>query len=80
MTAVDGRFSAHDIMEEHVIRLFHRVRSEFLEMPGLRLAPMQAARLLAIDVRLSERILNRLVAEGFLCKTRDGAYLRVSVV
>ena len=65
--------------EEHVTKLLHRVRSEFLEMPGLRLAPKQAARLLAIELSLSERILNGLVADGFLYRTRDGAYLRVAV-
>ena len=59
--------------------LLDRVRGEFLEMPGLRLIPMQAARLWSIDPRLSTRILDGLVEAGFLCKTREGAYLRVGV-
>jgi hypothetical protein len=57
-----------------------RVRGEFLEMPGLRLLPGQAARLWAIDTTVSTQILDDLVDTGFLHKTRDGAYVRVSVV
>ena len=68
------------VPEEKFMRLFQRVRGEFLEMPGLRLAPAQAARLLAIDPRLSESILDALVADGFLSRTRSGAYSRVSEV
>jgi hypothetical protein len=34
---------------------------------------------LAIELSLSERILNGLVDDGFLYRTRDGAYLRVTV-
>lgn len=68
------------VSEERFTSLRRRVRGEFMEMPGLRLAPVQAARLLAIDPRLSESILNGLVADGFLCRTRDGAYLRATGV
>jgi hypothetical protein len=35
--------------EDTVAPLLERVRNEFLEMPGLRLTPTQAARLLALD-------------------------------
>lgn len=52
-----------------------RVQSEFLEMPGLRLTPVQAARLWALDRVTSERVLDTLTERGFLAKTRDGAYL-----
>ena len=65
--------------DEGITLLLHRVRSEFLEMPGLRLTPAQAARLWAIDRRTSERILDGLTAAGFLLKNREGAYLRASV-
>lgn len=65
---------------ETMARLVRRVRSEYLEMPGLRLAPVQAARLLAIEPELSESILEMLAADGFLSRTRNGAYLRRSVL
>lgn len=58
--------------------LVDRVKSEFLEMPGLRLTIDQAARLWALDHQTSRRILDRLTAAGFLLRTRDGAYLRAS--
>jgi hypothetical protein len=63
---------------EPAVTLLERARSEFVEMPGLRLTSRQAARLWAIDCETSERILNRLVEAGFLGRRRDGAYLRVS--
>jgi hypothetical protein len=58
--------------------LLARVRSEFLEMPGLRLTSGQAARLWGLERALSERVLTRLEDTGFLLRTRDGAYMRRS--
>jgi hypothetical protein len=65
--------------DEGITRLFHRVRSEFLEMPGLRLTPAQAARLWAVDRRTSQQILDGLTVAGFLFRNRKGAYLRATV-
>jgi hypothetical protein len=62
------------------VPLLERVRSEFLEMPGLRLTSGQAARLWATDLATSERILNRLVEVGFLERGKRGTYLLASVV
>lgn len=76
----DALLSRRDASEDNVAKLLHRVRSEFLEMPGLRLGPAQAARLWGVDRTTSERVLDGLVEAGFLWKTRDGAYLRVSEV
>ena len=59
--------------------LEERIRGEFLEMPGLRLTPQQASRLWAVDRATSELVLDRLTSSGFLSKTREGAYLRLSV-
>jgi DNA-binding PadR family transcriptional regulator len=56
-----------------------RIRGEFLEMPGLQLTPQQASRLWAVDHATSERVLDRLTSNGFLSKTREGAYLRTSL-
>jgi hypothetical protein len=59
-------------------RLVDRARSEFNEMPGLRLTVAQAARLWALDGQTSEHILERLVAVGFLSRGARGAYLRAA--
>ena len=59
-------------------RLLDRARSEFNEMPGLRLTVAQAARLWALDGQTSELILERLVAVGFLSRGSRGAYLRTA--
>lgn len=58
--------------------LLVRVRSEFLEMPGLRLTIRQAARLWGLEGAISARVLARLEDAGFLLRTRDGAYMRRS--
>ena len=64
--------------DEGITALLHRVRSEFLEMPGLRLTPAQAARLWRMDRHTTDRILDGLTMAGFLLKNREGAYLRAS--
>lgn len=55
--------------------LLARARSEYLEMPGLRLTPWQAGRLWNIEPAVSEHVLRLLVASGFLWRNREGAYL-----
>ena len=56
--------------------LSHRIRSEFLEMPGLSLTSAQAARLWAIDRQTTESVLDELAAAGFLFRNRAGSYFR----
>jgi CheY-like chemotaxis protein len=58
------------------IETLARVRSEFIEMPGLHLTAAQAARLLGLDRTTAGRLLERLVAEGFLRRTGAEMYLR----
>jgi hypothetical protein len=71
--------SAPELAEDSgMLMLLHRIRSEFLEMPELRLTPAQAARFWAIDSQTSERILGALVLSGFLFRNKNGAYLRVT--
>ena len=53
-----------------------RVRSEFDEMPCLRVTPDQACVLFGLTGRVSDWILNRLAAEGFLVLTPEGQYVR----
>jgi hypothetical protein len=56
--------------------LLQRVRSEFNEMPGLRLTPAQAARLLGLESHSCQRVLNALVRSAFLRWTSDGSVVR----
>jgi hypothetical protein len=56
--------------------LVQRVQSEFLEMPGLRLTPAQAGRLLDLDPQACQRVINALVKAAFLRWTPDGRIVR----
>jgi len=56
--------------------LLQRVRAEFTEMPGLRLTPAQAARLLGLDHHSCDRVINVLVRSAFLKWTPDGSVVR----
>ena len=58
-------------MEFH--QLERRVRSEFNEMPGLRLTPAQAARLLGLDPPACQRVIDALVRAEFLWRAPDGS-------
>lgn len=53
-----------------------RVRSEFDEMPCLRVTPDEARLLFGLPGSTSDRILSRLAEEGFLVQTPDGQYVR----
>jgi hypothetical protein len=52
-----------------------RIRSEYREMPGLRLTFPQACRLWQIEPQTCEAVLTTLIAEQFLRRTSDGAYV-----
>jgi hypothetical protein len=52
-----------------------RIRGEYLEMPGLHLTLAQACRLWQQDPASCQSVLDQLVAEGFLRRTREGAYI-----
>jgi hypothetical protein len=56
----------------------HRLRSEYLEMPGLQLTVSQVARLCGIDREVGFEVLNALVAAKFLTMKQDGTYSRSS--
>ena len=55
--------------------LVARVRGEYREMPGLRLTFPQACRLWALDRETCEAVLQSLMAERFLFRTTDGAFI-----
>jgi len=56
-------------------QLLARIRSEYREMPGLRLTLVQARRLWALDILTCSAALATLQAAGFLDTTRDGAFI-----
>jgi hypothetical protein len=56
--------------------LIQRVQSEFNEMPGLRLTPAQAARLLGLQPRTCQEVIQTLVRSEFLRWTEDGRLVR----
>jgi hypothetical protein len=63
-----------DIMEfEAVVR---RIRSEFVEMPGLRLTPAQATRLWGLDGDACQAVIQALIDASFLRWTPAGAVTR----
>jgi hypothetical protein len=57
--------------------LLNRVRSEFIEMPGLRLRVEQAQRLWNLDRVSCETLLQSLVDANFLRQYADDGYSRV---
>jgi hypothetical protein len=65
----------YSVMEHH--GLIERVRSEFLEMPGLRLTPAQAARLWNVDPATCQHVISTLVGAAFLRWTPRGTVMRV---
>jgi len=48
--------------------LVGRIRSEFLEMPGLRLTVLQASRLWGLDEQSCRQVIEILVGSSFLLK------------
>ncbi len=56
--------------------LLDRIRGEYSEMPGLRLTVPQALRLWGLPQDVCECVLVRLVEDGFLRRTVDGAFVR----
>ena len=59
----------------HILR---RIKSEYIEMPGLTLQPEQVQRLCGVDGAACQTVLEALVEIGFLSKRSDGAYGRYS--
>ena len=57
--------------------LLNRVRSEFIEMPGLRLRIDQAQRLFTLEKAVCETVLHSLVEAKFLGRFDDEVYARL---
>jgi hypothetical protein len=56
-------------------RRLARIRSEYLEMPGLKLTAAQASRFWNLGPEESRIALESLVEAGVLWRTRDGHYV-----
>jgi len=65
----------HDPSDTHLRR---RAEAEYLEMPGLKLTAAQASRFWHLDEAASATLLDAMVADGFLYRVRDGAYVLLS--
>jgi hypothetical protein len=57
--------------------LVRRIRSEFLEMPGLQLTLPQASRLWGLEPRACHAVIDALVETDFLRWTQRGTIVRV---
>jgi hypothetical protein len=58
--------------------VLNRLRSAFLETPGLRLRPEQVQRLCAVEQSICQLLLDALVDAKFLCVKGGGAYARLN--
>lgn len=64
--------------EESSLRsLALRIQREYEEMPGLHLTLQQACRLWGLGPEVCAALLEALVLEGFLVRTRRGAFARM---
>ena len=59
-------------------RVVRRVRNEFLEMPGLRLNVSQAMRLWGLGREECKHVIDTLVRDAFLRRTKRGEVTRAS--
>ena len=64
--------------ERRLHELMDRLRSEYLEMPGLRLTVGQAQRLCGVEHAPCHMLLDALVEQRFLRVNRDGGYVRLT--
>lgn len=73
----DGKpISSWDAIQAPPSALLERVRGEFLEMPGLRLTPAQAARLWGVSGPMARGLLTTLAEARFLVHRDDGSFAR----
>jgi hypothetical protein len=68
-----GGWMSNKPYAETIVR---RIRSEFVEMPGLSLTLTQAQRLFGLDQVLCDAVLRTLVDTGFLLQTQRGTFMR----
>lgn len=66
-------------VEPRTARWLARIRTEYLEMPGLRLTLAQARRLWGLDEVTAGALFEALVDAQFLRKSRHGTYVRADL-
>ena len=66
-------------MEPRTARWLARIRTEYLEMPGLGLTLPQARRLWGLDELTNDALFETLVDAQFLRKTASGTYVRADL-
>jgi hypothetical protein len=68
-----SRASAVQESPDPVLR--RRAEAEYMEMPGLKLTAAQASRFWHLDADAGAALLDAMVDDGFLYRSRDGAYV-----
>jgi len=58
--------------------ILNRIKSEFLEMPGLRLPLAQVTRFCGVERSVCKAVLDALVDAKVLCLKSDGRYVRLT--
>lgn len=69
-------YAAGPVLHENAVDWLRRVRSEYLEMPGLHLTLDQARLLWHLDPQTCSAVLDALLEARFLRRTERGAYVR----
>jgi hypothetical protein len=75
--ATNGTSTASSNRIETTAVLVNRIKTDYMELPGLSLTPWQAQRLWGLDEVQCEAILKALVDAAFLRRTRNGCYARI---
>ena len=65
-------------MAGRIDRALHRLRMVFLQIPGVRLSLVEAARLTELETHICQILLSALEDLGFLRRAEDGFYQRQS--
>jgi hypothetical protein len=65
--------------DSELTALIARVRSEYLESPGLSLTSQQACRLWQLDCETRDVVLQALISTGFLRQTKNGMFVRADI-
>jgi threonine aldolase len=85
-SSTDTAAEATAVLESHADRrdsrhrnaLERRLQSEFQEIPGLCLAPIEASRLFGIALDVCERVLSALAQDNVLTVRPDGRFVHRS--
>ena len=63
---------------DRIDRALHRLRTVFIEIPGVRMSLSEAARLTELETHICQILLSALEDLGFLKRQDDGVYRRQS--